>query len=219
MNGVLIVWEQRQLFVNGLLNTISLVTVAAAVAILFGALFAVPLVNGGKVARRAGRGVVDFFRSVPFLLLAYIVYYGLPTVGLRLPAWWAGLLTLILYNSAYMAEIFRSAWLNLPHEQTETGRAFGFAGMGLYRWIIFPQVALASAPVVGNQLIIMIKDTAFLMIITVPEITFAANFVNANYFVPFAPFALAVLLYWGLCVLVEIGVHRVGAAASARRDA
>ena len=219
MNGVLIVWEQRQLFVNGLLNTISLVTVAAAVAILFGALFAVPLVNGGKVARRAGRGVVDFFRSVPFLLLAYIVYYGLPMVGLRLPAWWAGLLTLILYNSAYMAEIFRSAWLNLPQEQTETGRAFGFAGMGLYRWIIFPQVALASAPVVGNQLIIMIKDTAFLMIITVPEITFAANFVNANYFVPFAPFALAVLLYWGLCVLVELGVHRVGAAAAARRHA
>jgi len=218
MNGLLTVWEQRRLFVEGLFNTISLVSVAAVVAMLLGAVLSILLVNGGKVVRIGGRGLVDFFRSVPFLLLAYIVYYGLPTIGLRLPAWWAGLLTLIVYNSAYMAEVFRSAWLNLPREQVETGRAFGFAGVGLYRRIVFPQIALASAPVVGNQLIIMIKDTAFLMIITVPEITFAANFVNANYFVPFAPFALAMLLYWGLCLLVELGVHRVGLAAAARRD-
>jgi polar amino acid transport system permease protein len=151
MNGLLIVWQQRQLFVEGLLNTISLVAVAAVVAILLGAVLSIPLVNGAKAVRVGGRGFVDFFRSVPFLLLAYIVYYGLPTIGLRLPAWWAGLLALIVYNSAYMAEVFRSAWLNLPREQVETGRAFGFSGVGLYRRIVFPQIALASAPIVGNQ--------------------------------------------------------------------
>ena len=82
----------------------------------------------------------------------------------------------MLYNSAYMAEILRGAWSRLPPDYA-AGRAlsFGFHGFTLYRRIILPPIVLAAAPVIGNQVIQVIKDTAFLMIIAVPELTHAAS--------------------------------------------
>jgi len=78
----------------------------------------------------------------------------------------------------------------------------------LFRRIILPQVLIAVGPVIGNQLIQLIKDSAFLSIITVPELTFAANAVQSYYFVPFESFLFATLLYWALCGGVEWLVHR-----------
>jgi polar amino acid transport system permease protein len=214
-----ILWSERQLFLDGVLNTVFLCLFAGSVAILLGAALAIVMQTTGRAISAPTRLFVDLLRSVPFLLLAYLCYYALPNLGLRLPAWWAGALSLAAYNVAYLAEIFRNAWANLPTSLLETGRAFGMTRPTLWWRIVAPQVALTSAPVVGNQMIIMIKDSAFLMIITVEEITFAANFINSNYFMPFAPFMLALLLYWALCLVVEAGVRQVSMAADRRRHA
>lgn len=220
MTGSLdILWQQHDLFLDGLVTTILLVLFSGSVSLVGGALLAIAMQSENRAIKSLMQALVDIVRSVPFLLLAYIIYYGLPQMGLRLSAWWAGALSLSIYNVAYLGEIFRSAWANLPPALIETGRAFGMRRPLLIRRIILPQVFLTSAPVMGSQFIIMIKDTAFLMIITVQDITFAANFVNANYFMPFAPFSLALLLYWGLCLVVELIFGRVTAAADRRRDA
>lgn len=219
MDSLDILWEQRELFLSGLVTTILLVLFAGSVSLVGGALLAVAMQAENPAIRSLMQILVDVVRSVPFLLLAYLIYYGLPQMGLRFSAWWAGALALSIYNIAYLGEIFRSAWANLSPALIETGRAFGMRRSLLIRRIILPQVFLTSAPVIGSQFIIMIKDTAFLMIITVQDITFAANFVNANYFMPFAPFALALLLYWGLCLVVELILGRVTAAADRRRHA
>jgi polar amino acid transport system permease protein len=216
MNGLLIVWEHRDTFLAGLANTVSLTLLCVAISVPLSALGAVILIETKGAIGRTGRELVDLLRCVPFLLLAYVVYYCLPEAGLRLNSWWAGLLTLIIYNAAYLIEIFRSAALALPHEDIEAARAFGFTRALLYRRIIFPQIAVTSAPVIGNQIIVMIKDSALLMIITVQEISFVANFINANYFSPFAPFAVAMALYWGLCLIVEMAVRRMGAVGRLR---
>lgn len=217
MSGFAIVWQERELFLTGLANTVSLVVLAIVASLPLSALGAIVLVEASRPVRQVGQALVDLMRCVPFLLLAYVVYYGLPGLGLRLDAWWAGLVTLVVYSSAYLVEIFRTAWLALPSEGIEAARAYGFTRATLYRRIIFPQIALTSAPVVGNQIIMMIKDSALLMIITVPEISFAANFINANNFSPFAPFAVALGLYWMLSLIVEAGIRRLGAAARLRR--
>lgn len=216
MNGFAIVWEHRELFLTGLINTVSLVGVALAISLPLAALGAIALVEGPAPVRRAGRALVDLMRCVPFLLLAYVVYYGLPEAGLRLDAWWAGLVTLTVYGAAYFVEIFRSAWLALPRDGVEAARAYGFMPFKFYQRIVFPQIAFASAPIVGSQIIVMIKDSALLMIITVPEISFAANYVNANNFQPFAPFVVAIAMYWMLSLTVEAGVRRIGAGARLR---
>jgi polar amino acid transport system permease protein len=124
--------------------------------------------------------------------------------------------SLVLYNVAYLSEIIRSAAQAIPADNIEAARAFGFTRPGLYVRIVLPQVAVNAAPVIGNQLIMMIKDTALLMIITVQEISFAANFVNASAFSPFAPFTVAVLLYWGLCLVVEAFIRKLGAIRKIR---
>jgi len=209
-------WDK---FLTGFVNTSWLCLVSAVVSLILAAFLTVPLMAEKRMVRSVTRGIVDGIRCIPFLLLAYLIYYCLPVVGVRLDNWTAGLLTLILYNSAYFAEILRGAWSHLPHEQEESGRAFGYAGMHLFLRIIAPQILLAAGPVLGNQVIILIKDSAFLMIITVPELTYMANHVQSTYFVPFETFIMAVVLYWTLCTLVELVVKRVERLAEVRRYA
>ena len=83
--------------------------------------------------------------------------------------------------------------------------------------MILPPVLFAAAPTIGNQAIQIIKDTAFLTIITVEELTHAATVIQAKYFLPFASFLTAVLLYWIMCLAVELMVRLVAARAELRR--
>jgi len=213
----LIVWEQRALFLEGFLNTFWLAGAAAVLALAFGALLSTVHMAKSRGLRLAAQWAVDGVRCIPFLLLAYLVYYGLPSFGLRLDNLSSGLFALALYNTAYVAEILRGAWASLPRDHEEAGRAFGFAGARLYRRIVLPPTLLAAAPMLGNQLIQIIKDSAFLMIIAVPELTHAASSVQSNYYIPFAAFIAAVALYWALCATVELGVRHVERLAELRR--
>jgi polar amino acid transport system permease protein len=160
---------------------------------------------------------VDGMRCVPFLLFAYIIYYGLPSLGLRLDNWSSGLAALIIYNTAYMAEILRGAWAVQPREPIEAGIAFGFSELKLFRRIILPPLLLSAGPVIGNQMIQIVKDSAFLTIIALPELTHAASSIQSRHYIPFAAFITAVFLYWGLCLVIEAGISSIGRVAEARR--
>jgi len=212
-----IVWGERSLLLSGLANTALLSVLAGVASLLLGFLLTPVLMSRKPAIAGTARGFVDAMRCIPFLLFAYIVYYGLPSLGINFDNWSAGLAALILYNTAYMAEILRGAWTAMPREPIEAGAAFGFAGGRLFRRIILPGLVLSAGPVVGNQLIQIIKDSAFLTIIALPELTHAASSIQSRHYVPFAAFITAVLLYWGLCLIVEAGVSAVGRLAEARR--
>jgi polar amino acid transport system permease protein len=216
-HGFDVVWEHSDLLVDGLFNTIVLSLVGALLALILGSLVAIVLMSSNRILRLGVQGAVDLMRCVPFLMLVYLVYYGLPRFGIDFDNWTAGLAALVLYNTAYMAEILRGIWTGLPRETIDAATAFGFHGPRLYTRIIFPQIFLAAGPMVGNQLIQVIKDTAFLTIIAVPELTQAASAIQAQYFVPFAAFIVAIFIYWALCLLVEGGVLAVERLAEARR--
>jgi len=212
-----ITWAHRDQIVHGLVNTVWLSLSAAALAFVLGCLLAIVLMARTRPLAMAGRYFVDTMRCVPFLLFAYLVYYGLPSFGIRFTNYSAGLVALTLYNTAYMAELLRAAWAGLPREMIEAGHAFGFVGLSLFRHIVLPPVIFAAIPMIGNQLIQIIKDSAFLTIIAVPELTHEVSSIQATYFVPFAAFVTAVVLYWILCMLVEAAVAGVGRMAEARR--
>jgi polar amino acid transport system permease protein len=203
-----VIWKEAPQFAAGLGNTLWLCLVSMLLSLLLGALFLAPLTSRRLGLRRLAQAIVDTGRCIPFLLLAYIVYFALPAVGIVLDKWTAALTTLIFYNTAYMAEILRAGWISIPPEQSQTARAFGYSGFLLLRRIMLPQVLIAVGPVIGNQLIQLIKDSAFLFIITVPELTFAANFVQSYYFIPFESFLVSTLLYWILCGGIEWLVRR-----------
>ncbi len=212
-----IVWAHRDLLIDGCLQTIWLSLAAAAGSLLLGALLATVLMSRRALLATAGGVLVDMMRCVPFLLFAYIVYYGLPSVGLDFSSLQSGLIALLIYNTAYMAELIRGAWRGLPAETIEAGHACGFHGLGLFRRVVLPPVIYAAAPSVGNQVIQIIKDSAFLTIITVEELTHAATVIQATYFLPFASFISALMLYWLMCLAVEQVVGRVGVRAALRR--
>ena len=211
------VWSERSLLLSGLANTAILSALSAVVALLLGFLLTPALMSKRPVISGAVRVFVDGMRCVPFLLFAYIVYYGLPSLGLRLDNWTSGLAALTIYNAAYMAEILRGAWVVQPREPIEAGVAFGFSGLRLFRSIILPPLLLSAGPVIGNQMIQIIKDSAFLTIIALPELTHAASSIQSRHYIPFAAFITAVFLYWGLCLVIEAGVSSIGRVADARR--
>lgn len=216
MNPLTILWDSRALLAAGAATTLSLVAICVAIGLPLAALGHIALAEASPHLRRIVRGLMDGLRCIPFLLLAYVVYYGLPQFGFRLPAFWTGVVSLALYHTAYFIEIFRSSALTVPGDGVEAANAFGFSRPRLYGRIIMPQLVLAAAPMIGNQIIMIVKDSALLMIITVQELTFAANFVSVNYFSPFAPFALAMFIYWLLSLAAELAVARIGAARRLR---
>ena len=212
-----IVLEHSDKLLSGLANTVLLAGIGSIAALICGAFLAMALMARTAPLRIGVQWLVDAMRCVPFLMLAYIVYYGLPSVGINFDNFTSGLAAIILYNSAYMGEILRGAWSRLPPDYTQAALSYGFHGFTLYRRIILPPIVMAAAPVIGNQVIQVIKDTAFLMIIAVPELTHAASSIQSTYYVPFAAFCAAIGLYWMLCALVEWGVGRVEAVAEKRR--
>jgi polar amino acid transport system permease protein len=212
-----VVFQHFDQFVGGLWNSLWLAAATLVLASIFGCIIAALMLSRQPIVRKAVGVLVDGMRCVPFLLLAYLVYYGLPILGFTFDSWTCGIWALVIYHSAYVAEIVRGAWTNLEREQIDAGKAFGFAGYRLFRRIILPQLFFASAPVIGNQTVQILKDTAFLMIITVPELTFVASSIQATYFVPFASFIMAMMLYWMVTLAIEASVRRIERAAELRR--
>ncbi|WP_414444734.1 amino acid ABC transporter permease [Burkholderia sp. 22PA0106] len=214
MNSLTSLWASRAILASGAATSLALVALCLAISLPLALLGYVLLREGPQPVARLVRLLADLMRCVPFLLFAYVVYYGLPAIGLRFDALGAGLASLVIYHGAYFVEILRAARLALPQDTLTAADAFGFTRRALYRRIVFPQLLAAAAPVLVNQAVMVIKDSALLMIITVEELTFAANFVSSNYFSPFAPFLLAMLVYWLMSLLTDWTVGRLGRSPS-----
>jgi len=116
-----IVWSERALLLSGLANTTILSALSAVAALLLGCILTPALMSKQRLVSWVARVFVDGMRCVPFLLFAYIVYYGFPSFGIRLDNWTSGLAALTIYNAAYMAEILRGAWAAQPGEPIEAG--------------------------------------------------------------------------------------------------
>ena len=210
MNQWSVIWSARQSFIDGLLVTLELFIIAAAAGLLLGLLLSYVTEHQQRLVNRLITGFVNLMRAIPFLILAYLLYYGLPELGISMEAWSAGLLALIIYHGAYFFEILRSQRRLLASGYIEAATAQGFSRYRTWRHIIAPNILSSALPLLGNQLIICLKDTAFLSIITVQEITAAANGVQATYFIPFNAFIVAIALYWGISILLELLIKRLG---------
>lgn len=216
MNAWNILWEQRDALMTGFNTTIGLFVLSSVLAALSGAAAVCLLEGKANPARRTLRAAMDTMRMLPFLIYAYLLYYGLPELGIRLDAWTAGLIALATYHAAYLAEILRGARAALPRGQTEAAAAHGMTRFQLMRRVVLPQLFLRSGPLLGNQLIICLKDSAFLTIITVKELTGAATAVQSTFFIPVQALLLALVAYWGVSLMVDRLASKISHAAVKR---
>ncbi|WP_174508346.1 amino acid ABC transporter permease [Klebsiella oxytoca] len=216
MNQWAVIWSVRDSFISGLLATLELFITAAVVGFIAGIVLCYLTEYQKKTLNRLIIGFVSLMRAIPFLILAYLLYYGLPEVGISMEAWTAGLIALIIYHGAYFFEILRSQRRVFSGGYIEAAVAQGFSRYQIFRRIILPNIVSSALPLLGNQLIICLKDTAFLSIITVQEITAAANSVQATYFIPFNAFIVAIALYWAVSIVLELLIKRLSALGAKR---
>lgn len=209
MNQWTIIWAEHDKFITGLLATLELFILAAVCGLLIGTVLCYVTEYQKRVLNNVIMGFVNLMRAIPFLILAYLLYYGLPELGLSLDAWTAGLVALIIYHGAYFFEILRSQRRVFSNGYIEAAVVQGFSRYTIFRRIVMPNIFSSALPLLGNQLIICLKDTAFLSIITVQEITAAANSVQATYFIPFNAFIVAIALYWAISIVLELLVKRL----------
>ena len=216
MNQWAVIWSVRESFIAGLLATLELFIIAALAGLFIGIALCYLSEYQKKFLNRLIIGFVSLMRAIPFLILAYLLYYGLPEIGISLEAWTAGLVALIIYHGAYFFEILRSQRRVFSSGYIEAAAAQGFSRYKIFTRIILPNIVSSALPLMGNQLIICLKDTAFLSIITVQEITAAANSVQATYFIPFNAFIVAIALYWAIGILLELLIKRLSAWGAKR---
>ncbi|WP_422139779.1 amino acid ABC transporter permease [Endozoicomonas sp. ALC020] len=198
-----IIWQQRDIFISGFGNTFILFLAGSIASFILGVTLLYTLENGSKGVKGSVILIINMMRTLPFLILAYLLYYGLPEVGIRMDAFTAGLVSLCLYHGTYFCEIFRGIRKGLDSGLTEAAQACGFSRFKTFTRIIMPNVLFRSVPLIANQLIICLKDTAFLCIITVGEITAAANSIQSTYFIPLNAFIVAIALYWIISIAIE----------------
>lgn len=182
-------------FADALLVTLAISLAAALIGLSLGfCLNALRLAVPGFVV--VYRLYVWLIRGTPFLAQLAVVYFGLPVVGLRLEAVEASILSLALYSGAYFAELFRSAWSSVPDGQIEAARVHGISRFKVFWHIQAPQALAFALPLLGNQVILTIKESAVTSIITVPELTMTAGRIVSTTFSYVLPYALLVLSYW-----------------------
>lgn len=208
MEEWLTIWESRDLFINGLFITLTLFVLSSVLAFLLACICLYALDNAHPLVRRVISLLINTMRALPYLILAYLIYYGLPQFGIRIDAFTSGLLSLVIYHGAYFTEIFRSKLMTLAKGQIEAAKAHGFKNSTIFRRIVLPNVVMKSLPLLANQLILCLKDTAFLSIITVKDITSAANTIQSIHFIPFKSFILAILFYWLITITIEQTMKR-----------
>jgi polar amino acid transport system permease protein len=152
--------------------------------------------------RRAIRAYVYFFRGTPSLVLLFLIFFGLPMMGLTLPALQAGIVALGLQSSAYVLEVVRAALEGVSSDQYEAAALDG-AGQWttLYR-VILPQSVRQMVPGVVNELIGLIKGTSLLSVISVGDVMRSVQLINARHFIPFEAYGTLAIIYLVIIAVV-----------------
>jgi polar amino acid transport system substrate-binding protein len=140
-------------------------------AMLIGLCVALVRMFGPAPLRWLSIAYIEVLRGTPLLLQLYVVFYLLPEVGIRIPAFWAAIAGLAINYSAYEAEIYRAGLQAVPRGQMEAALALGMSQTLALRRVVVPQAARIVVPPITNDFIAMFKDTSVCSVITVMELT------------------------------------------------
>lgn len=146
---------------------------------------------------------VSMMRGTPLLVQIFVVYYGLPTIGIEFTPVTAGVLALSLNSGAYLSESLRGAIQSISPGQWRASYSLGLSHWQSLHHIILPQALRVAVPSMGNTLISLIKDTSLVSVITVTELMLATKEVIATTFRPLPLYIAAALVYWCLSLAFE----------------
>lgn len=184
---------------------------------IVGVLLSLVRLSRNKFLRSIATAYIELVRGTPLLLQVYIVYYGLPTI-IPLPSSriFLGTLAVILNSAAYVAEIIRAGIQSIDKGQMEAARSLGMGyGMSM-RYVIIPQAFKNILPALGNEFIVLVKESAIISVIGIPDIMYNADTLRGITYKPFMPLIFAAIIYFiitfGLSKLLGMMERRLAAS-------
>jgi len=192
--------------------TVMISSVAMVLALVLGLALVAISQAPGPVARRLVAAYVEVFRNTPLLIQIFIVYFGLPQLGVKLSPFLSGLAALVLYAAAYNTEIFRAGLEAVPHGQFEAARSAGLGELQILRYVILPQAVRICFPALGNNLVSLVKNSSLVSTIGMVELMFVANDISFNNFRTFEIYGTAAVLY----IVIVLALTRLLRAAEGR---
>lgn len=191
--------ESLPYVLTGLPYTLGIALVSTIMGTLLGFVLAVMRMSKTAPIRWLSRLYISFMRGTPTLVFLFLLYFGLPFIGVQFDAITAAIIGFSLSSAAYIAETIRSALASVDHGQWEAAYALGLKKGFIMRKIIVPQAARIAVPPMGNVMLDIIKGTSLAAMITVPEMFQNAKIVGGREFDYMTMYILVAVVYWGVC--------------------
>jgi His/Glu/Gln/Arg/opine family amino acid ABC transporter permease subunit len=198
-----IIWEYMPLYLKCLSATFWLSSVSLIGAMIVGSIACAMRISHSSALARLAGAYIEIVRSTPLLAQIYFLYFGLPSLGLRLNEVTTGILALTFNSGAYMAEIIRAGIQSIPYGQIEAGVAGGLGYFQRMRHIVMPQALGITIPPLLGQAIVLIKDSSLLSLISIMELTRAGQILTSERFMPAEGFLTTAAFYLLLYYLLK----------------
>ena len=194
---------------GGIVGTIPLAVVSFAIGLVIALVVALMRLSKVRLASSVAQFFVSVVRGTPLLVQLFVIFYGLPSIGLLIPPWPSAVIAFSLNVGGYASEVIRAAILAVPRGQWEAGQMIGMSYRQTLARIILPQAARVSVPPLSNTFISLVKDTSLASLILVTELFRQAQKVAAFSGEFMMLYLEAALVYWVICLVLSTAQSRV----------
>lgn len=204
-------------FLSGAWVTVQLTVASVFFGMIIGVLCAVARRSHFRSLQMISGVYVEAIRNTPFIVQIFFIFFGLSSVGLRMPILAAAVFALVINVGAYTAEIVRAGMDAVPFGQIEAAEALGMSRFQIYRDIILMPAIEKVYPALTSQFILMMLTTSITSQISAEELTGVANNIQSNTFRSFETYIVIGVLYLGITLLMRLGFWLLGLWAFPRR--
>ena len=184
-------------FINGTMVTLAISFFGVIFGAIVGVLLSLMKLSNNRIARGFSSAYIEVVRGTPLLVQIYLVYYGLPMVlPFDLGRMTLGTLAVLLNSAAYIAEIIRAGIQSIDMGQMEAARSLGMTKSMAMRYIIIPQAFKNILPALGNEFIVLVKESAVLSVIGIHDLMYNADTLRGITYRPFIPLIYAAIIYF-----------------------
>ncbi|QNH78180.1 amino acid ABC transporter permease [Pseudomonas protegens] len=202
-----IVPPYSELLATGLWWTLVLFLCSSVLSLIAGIAFALIVLYTPKLVSLPIRFLTWLLMGTPLLLQLYLIYYGLVQVGIDIPALVAGIIGLSLHFAVYNADVIRAGVLSVDPGQLEGARSIGLSRSQAQRYVIVPQALRNTLAPLGNNLIVLLKDTSLVSIIGIAELVYSAQRAVSETYSPFEFYLAVAVIYYAVNLVLEAGLH------------
>jgi len=190
---------------GALVGTIPLALASFVLGLLIALGIALMRLSRIKLVSGIARVYISIIRGTPLLVQLFVIFYGLPSLGIKIDPWPSAIIAFALNVGGYAAEVIRAAILSVPKGQWEAGHTIGMSRAQTLRRIILPQAARVSVPPLSNTFISLVKDTSLASLILVTELFKQAQKIAAFTSEFMLLYMEAAVIYWVICLVLSSG--------------